>query len=237
MRELSIRFNYDPGVNPVADIFIGHPELILESIDITVDNGIIRVDHVTGTGEALDQLKDTFLDETICNECVIPHDQCDAERSYKILSSEPTSLTLYTYHEQVTYCHSVPYHAAVTLQPGTLYNAMRRRNETTWRVLLRDDENTTDLYDALANSLPEGVSMTFQHLTTPKHWGPYSNRQLDLPPEQRATIERAVELSYYDYPRGIDLGDLAADLDIPRSTARYRLRRAENALTNAYLAD
>lgn len=230
MRELAIEFDYAPGVDPLADVFINHPDLILKSIDIAVDDGIVRVDNVTGNPEALDSLQETFLNPNICNECAIPHDRCDAERTYRVIDSNTTSLTLYTYHENVTYCHSVPYHAAVTLRPGTLYDSQRRDNEHSWRVLIRDDENTSALYDALATSLPDGVSMSFQHLTDPNRWGRDVSRPIDLPPAQRTTLERAVELSYYDYPRGVNLGDLAADLGVPRSTARYRLRRAEHAL-------
>ena len=50
---------------------------------------------------------------------------------------------------------------------------------------------------------------------------------MGLPYEQREALETAVAAGYYETPRDVHLSDLAAEADIPESTLRYRLRRAE----------
>jgi predicted DNA binding protein len=57
-----------------------------------------------------------------------------------------------------------------------------------------------------------------------------------LPAEQDAALRAAVEHGYYETPREVDVGELAAHLDVPRSTLTYRLRRAEEYLAKQYTA-
>lgn len=45
-------------------------------------------------------------------------------------------------------------------------------------------------------------------------------------------VATAVKMNYYETPRESTLADLSAALDVPQSTLRYRLRRAEAWLTN-----
>lgn len=53
---------------------------------------------------------------------------------------------------------------------------------------------------------------------------------------QRRLIETAVEKGYYDTPRRCTLTELAAHLDIAKSTASERLHRAEGAIIRAFVA-
>lgn len=58
-----------------------------------------------------------------------------------------------------------------------------------------------------------------------------------LTEKQRETLEFALAEGYYERPREVDLGTLAAELDISKSAVSQRLRTAETKLiTNAFEA-
>jgi predicted DNA binding protein len=57
-----------------------------------------------------------------------------------------------------------------------------------------------------------------------------------VPPAQREALQAAIEHGYYETPRQIDLSDLAAIVEVPRSTLSYRLRRAEAQLVKQFVA-
>lgn len=236
MREFVVSLEYERGVDPVMDVFVEHPQLVSNAVTVSVGaGGLTRVDRLSGPAEALDALESVFLDESVCNECTAPDDRCDADRTYELLDAGKTNRTVYTHHSGVSYCNSVPYHAASQLPPGLLFDSRRREGRHEWRVLIRDAAAVGDLYDVLETAFPDGVTISFRRLSSPERWGEDTGTLADLSPEQRRAIERAVELDYYETPRGATLEDLSEDLDVPKSTIRYRLRRAEDWLTNAYV--
>jgi predicted DNA binding protein len=238
MREFVLRLSYDPGVDPVMDVFIDHPSLLSAAVDVSVSPaGLWRVDRLSGSPEALDALGDAYLDPASCNECAVPHDDCDAVRSYEVIVDDPRGQTVYTFHEDVSYCHSVPFHAARALRPGLLFDSTRRGRHHEWRMLTRDAGGLGDLYDAIESDLPEGVSLSLRGLRTPERWGEHTTTVADLPPEQRDAIETAVSMGYYRTPRAVTLEEIAARLDVPESTLRYRLRRAEAWVTASLVDD
>jgi predicted DNA binding protein len=238
MRELAVTLEYERGVDPVTDVFIEHPDLVAVSVDISVGaGGLTRVDRVSGPPAALEAFESVYLDPTVCNECTAPSTDCDADRAYEVVDRSREGATVYAHHESVSYCDSVPYHAAANLPPGTLFDSTRRGGRHEWRLLMRSDRRVGDLYGALVADLPPGVSVSFERLVAPDRWGESTGTLADLSPEQRATIEAAVEMDYYDTPRGATLGDLAATLGVPQSTFRYRLRRAEAGLVRSLVPD
>jgi hypothetical protein len=233
MREFVVTLAYDRGVDPVMDVFLDHPELVASAVDISVGGGgLTRVDRLSGPPPAVAALREVFLDPAVCNECTAPHGDCDAERSYEMLNADDGALTVYSYHEGVSFCDSVPYHAARHLPPGVLFDSRRRGRHHEWRLLLRGDDGVGDLYDALAGDLPAGITVSFQRLCQLERWGERTGTVADLPSDQRRTIETAVAMGYYGTPRKATLSDLAAALGAPQSTVRYRLRRAEAWLTD-----
>ncbi|WP_299268748.1 helix-turn-helix domain-containing protein [Halorientalis sp.] len=58
-----------------------------------------------------------------------------------------------------------------------------------------------------------------------------------IQPEQHHVLEKAAEEGYYRTPRETTLDELATELECPRSTVSYRLRRAEAALVDEYLTN
>jgi predicted DNA binding protein len=64
-------------------------------------------------------------------------------------------------------------------------------------------------------------------LNEPSHWKESIVTKADLPHEQRSVLKAAINAGYYETPRNITLEELSERLSMPRSTLRYRLRRAE----------
>ena len=58
-----------------------------------------------------------------------------------------------------------------------------------------------------------------------------------LTDRQRDVASEALARGYYDWPRGINNGDLADELGISRATLHEHLRKAERKLLSAVLAD
>lgn len=53
--------------------------------------------------------------------------------------------------------------------------------------------------------------------------------------KQQEALELAMDWGYYETPRGTDLGEIAAELEISESAASQRLNAAETKLVRAYL--
>jgi hypothetical protein len=236
MREFAFTIEYERGVDPLADAFIDNPDAVAKAVTISVSSGgLWRVDHVTGPREALAELELVFTDAGHCNECAGPHPECDATRRHEVIAEREGGFTVYSHYTDVGYCHSVPFFAMKTLGAGLLFDAQRRGARYEWRVLAHDGDPIGELYDALQDGLPEGVTVTLRQVGTPTRWGEHVTTIADLPYEQREALETAVSMGYYRTPRDASLGDIAGELGVPESTLRYRLRRAEAWLTTNFV--
>lgn len=231
MREFTFTVEYDRGADPLADLFAEHPSALATAVTVSVSTrGLWRVDHVSGPPPALSAIRDLLTDPDYCNECGT-HPDCTAEPVHEVVAERDGSFTLYSYHAEVGYCHSVPYFAATTLGDGLLFDAQRRGDRYEWRVLAPDGAPVGELYDALRDGLPEGQTVSLRQVGTPTRWGEHVTTIADLPYEQRTALETAVSMGYYETPRDASLADLAEALGVAQSTLRYRLRRAEAWLT------
>ncbi|WP_425604352.1 helix-turn-helix domain-containing protein [Natrinema gelatinilyticum] len=75
------------------------------------------------------------------------------------------------------------------------------------------------------------------HLRDASSWHQESPAAIALPDTQEIALRAAIEAGYYDPPRETTLDEIAADLDVPRSTLSYRLRQAESTLLHQYIED
>ncbi|PSP50192.1 transcriptional regulator [Halobacteriales archaeon QH_7_69_31] len=218
MREYVFLLEYDRGIHPVRDVFIDHPEVVVTALDISLarDRGW-RVERMTGPEHALDAVEAVYFDEQ-CNDCTYPTHTCDAAAEYQVLEREPTARTIYRHVMEMSYCHAVSYLALKTLGDGL-----------EWRVLVPTERNVDAFHRALREDLPEGVSLELRRAGTPEGWLHANSPQhgSELPYEQREAIETARRMGYYEHPRDASLETIAAELDLPVTTLRYRLRRAE----------
>lgn len=236
MRELVFSIEFDRGADPLMDVFVDFPRAEARMIACAVAPGNSwRLDRLTGPEAALRELDDVFLDPDRCNECLDGRETCGATREYEVLERDATSRVVYTYLVEPGYCHSIPPLATEHLGFGALYDALRREATYEWHLLLPDDGELGSLHDALRGGLRDGLSLDVRRLSRPTHWFDRFTLTDDLDFEQRQALETAVESGYYETPRRVTLEALADRLDLPRSTLRYRLRRAEAWLVGQYV--
>jgi predicted DNA binding protein len=91
---------------------------------------------------------------------------------------------------------------------------------------MQNDDKAGMLYDTLGSRLAEGVRFRFERFTEVDSWQHSMLAANTLPNEQQETLAVAVEEGYFETPREVTLDELADQLDVPRSTVSYRLRRA-----------
>lgn len=237
MREFAFTVEFESGSDRLMDVFIDNPGLMARTVTCSVTaDSIWRVDRLAGSAAALDALEGPYFDVERCDECL--HDEkCHVHQEYELLSETPTSRSVYAYQTDIDECHSIPYLAAKHLGDGLLYEAVRRENYYKWRILMRDDDAVGELYDALQHRLRDGLTLSLRHLGSPTHWCDQAITAADLPYEQRAALEAAVEHGYYTTPREVSVEELADQLEMPRSTLQYRLRRAEAWVASGFVEE
>jgi predicted DNA binding protein len=237
MREFTFDIVYDRGADPVMDVFIEHPTLVAEALHGCVaTDRFWRIERLIGPTAALDAVERLRLDEAVRTVSVTETD-CSATRYHDVLDRSDDERVIYSHVENVTDGESVQTLAGRYLPHGSLYCTTRRENRHRWRVFMRSDEKVGLLYDALGANLREGLSFRMGHLRDAEGWGHDSLGSVALPPDQRTAMRAALDHGYYRTPREITLDDLAAELDVPRSTLSYRLRRAEERLVSGYLGE
>jgi predicted DNA binding protein len=102
---------------------------------------------------------------------------------------------------------------------------------------MREASAVGELYDALQSGLRDGLTLSLRHLGEPTHWCDEAVCAADLSYEQRHALEAAVAHGYYETPREMSAEELATELEIPRSTLQYRLRRAESWLARGFVTE
>jgi predicted DNA binding protein len=235
MREFAFTVTYEPGADPVADVFVSHPSAMSRSLACCVTpTGSWRLDRLTGPEEALDALDGWYLDDAHCTACLGP-ENCHAGGETEVLSSSTGRRTVYTYRPEEGHCHSVPYLAARHLGDGLLFRVTRQGDTSEWRVLMRDAEPVGALFEAIEEGLREGISLELTGLGEATHWCESSVTVADLPHEQREALRTAVSMGYYETPKRTTVAEVAEALSVPRSTLQYRLQRAEAWLASRFV--
>lgn len=232
MRELVFALEYDPGRNAVADVLAAHPGARIRSLSLhATPKSLWRVDHATGTAEALDAIEEAFLTVDYYADCLAT-DPCGATSETQILDRAPETLVLYTYWERTPVCASIPHLALDHLGDGLLFETRHEGRCHTWRIVHPEGADVHDFFDALRAETGDGVELDVRRLA---ELSPPSSGTDSLPTKQREALRVATEHGYYETPRAIDLDGLADELDVPRSTLAYRLRRGEAYLATRFL--
>lgn len=236
MRELVFELDYRPGWNPVADALVDYPEATVRSLSCHVTNERLwRVDLVSGSPEALDAIETAYSTSKYFPDCLVTGD-CEAEAETRVLDRTDDSLVIYCVWERSTVCTSVPHLALEQLGNGLLFETRQEERRQLWRIVLSGGESVSSFGDALKNEVEGvgGISLLrlAEHSPTDDDQEQEGDR---LPAAQRRALHAAVKRGYYETPRKIELGELAAELAIPRSTLSYRLRRAEAALATEFV--
>ncbi|WP_276270769.1 helix-turn-helix domain-containing protein [Haloarcula litorea] len=235
MREFIFTIDYDPGVDPLMDVFMDHPETHSRTIACNVaEDGMWRLERIAGSETALQELDEVFDDPVQCTECIGFHD-CDTEWYYEVIAEAEGQRTVYSYRSEAGDCHSVPRLAIEHVGHGVLCETERRGSRCEWRLLLCNDRGVDDLFSELEDELRPGLTIEFRQLGDPSYWTDEAVTLAELPPEQQAAVEAAVDHGYYRTPRAVSLSDLADRLDVSRSTLQYRLQRAEAWIVRSFV--
>jgi predicted DNA binding protein len=231
MRSLVFALQYDPGRNRVADTLAAHPDARIRSLSLHVTaERLWRVDHATGTPAALDDIEDAFSTADYYADCLAT-DDCGATQSTQVLDHTDDTLVLYSYWERTPDCSSVPHIARAHLGDGVLFDTRHEGRHYTWRIIHSGRGDVGAFFDDLEAAVGTCAEMEMLRTTDTEVARRYGRGKRDeLPPEQAAALEAAVEHGYYETPRAVDVGELAEHLGVPRSTLTYRLRRAEARL-------
>jgi predicted DNA binding protein len=237
MRELVFALEYEPGCNRVADALADHPDARVRSLSLhATAERLWRVDHATGTSEALNAIEDAFLTGDYYADCLATED-CGATQTTRVLDRMDDTLILYSDWERTPTCASVPHIARDHLGDGVLFETRHEGRHYTWRLIHSGDGDVAGFFDALEAAVGECAQMEMlRSADTTTGAGGSDGTPSGLPPAQEAALQAAVEHGYYESPREVDVGELAEHLDVPRSTLTYRLRRAEEHLAKQHVA-
>jgi predicted DNA binding protein len=236
MRELVFALNYEPGTNTLADTLTDYPNAHVRSLSLhATTNSLWRVDHATGSSDALSAIEDAFLTTEYYTDCLAP-ESCGAESETQVLDRADDMLVLYTYWQRTPVCISIPHLALNYLGEGVLFETRHKQRRYTWRIFHSEGADIHGFLDTLHTKVPAAIEVEivrFTGLTRPTTT--FTATEDLLPPEQREALAAAVEHGYYETPREIDLGELAEKLDVPRSTLTYRVRRAEAHIAKQFI--
>ncbi|MEF8906049.1 MAG: helix-turn-helix domain-containing protein [Haloarculaceae archaeon] len=237
MRELVFALEYEPGYNRVADTLADHPDARIRSLSLhATAERLWRVDHATGTPEALEDIEDTFLTADYYADCLAT-DDCGATQTTRVLDHTDDTLVLYSDWERTPTCASVPHIARDHLGDGVLFDTRHEGRHYTWRIIHAGEGDVAAFFDDLEAAVGDCARTEMLRTTdAAAPTGDATGGTGGPSPEQAAALRAAVEHGYYESPREVDVGGLAEHLDVPRSTLTYRLRRAEEHLAKEYVA-
>ncbi|MBX0305521.1 helix-turn-helix domain-containing protein [Halomicroarcula sp. F13] len=237
MRELVFALEYEPGCNRVADALADHPDARVRSLSLhATAEQLWRVDHASGSPDALDAIEDAFLTSDYYADCLATED-CSATQTTRVLDSTDDTLVLYSDWERTPTCASVPHIARDHLGDGVLFETRHEGRHYTWRLIHSGEGDMAAFFDALKVAVGDCAQMEMLRTAeTTASMGGADEKHGVLSPEQEAALQAAVEHGYYESPREVDVGTLAEHLDVPRSTLTYRLRRAEEHLAKQHVA-
>jgi len=226
MHEFLFSITYEEGADSYADAFMRDHSLRADAVYSCLSpTEVWRLEAVTGDRGALDGLEELLLDESLDRESLSER-SCDADRTHSLLTRTDRRRVVYSYLTDIARCDAVPVIAAQYIPGGSLLELTRRGDEAEWRILMQDDQKAGMLYDTIGSRLADGLSFRFERFTEVEGWENPLLASNTLPNEQYETLSLAVEEGYFQTPREVTLDELADQLDVPRSTVSYRLRRA-----------
>ena len=153
MRELVFALTYERGCNAIADTLAAHPEARIRSLSLhATPESLWRVDHATGSPEALEAIEATVRNADYYADCLAT-DDCGAEQTTEVLEHTDEELVLYSYWERSMTCVSVPHIAIDTLGDGLLFETLHRGREYTWRIIHSGEGDVRAFVDTLSATL------------------------------------------------------------------------------------
>ncbi len=235
MYEFSFTLTFEPGCREYSDLFIEHGSLRAETLYACFDpSEMWALELLTGDQQELAAVDDRLLDDSI-ERYSITDRRCDGDWETSLLSEKRQQRMTFTHLAGVTRCDAVPLIAATFFSSGALFRQTQSGRTATWDVLVQDDENVGLLYDAVGGQLTDCATFSFNHLREVDQWDSRLLHRNEIRPEQQEVLTKAVNRGYFETPREVTLDELATELDLPRSTVSYRLRRATAELAKSFV--
>ena len=155
MREFVFALEFEPEINPVADILAQFPETQLRSLSchVTADT-LWRVDHVTGSEEALDTVIEAVTTADYYADCLVRRD-CEGEWETRILDRSTETLILYSYWNRTQSCTSIPHLALEHFGDGLIFETTWRGRRYQWRLILPGDVTLSTFHEALDTEIAD----------------------------------------------------------------------------------
>ncbi|ARS91881.1 helix-turn-helix domain-containing protein [Natrarchaeobaculum aegyptiacum] len=235
LREVTFTVTYERGVDPIADVLHEQPALQASRISVTLgSSSSVQLIRFTGPPAAVDRLQ-TALEECTFRPQLIGDGPCQATSTAYLLECTPRRRLWYVYADEIDDCPSIDTAVAAASGPGTISECNAHAGRERWRVLLRSDECVGDLFDLVDGTCCPGIDVELEHIGEATTWHGDAVVDSNLTGTQQQAIAEAAARGYYERPREITVGELAAELDVPESTLSYRLRMAESRLVKRYL--
>ncbi|RLM88737.1 helix-turn-helix domain-containing protein [Haloarcula sp. Atlit-7R] len=236
MREFVFEIRYEANTDELMDLFIETPEARSTTFLCSMGNAQLwRLDRITGPTSLVEQAT-ALLTGSTYNQLSISDRACGGRHYCDVLENSPQRSLVYSYFENLVHCDSIPTITNRYITGALLFEIIREGDTERWRILMEDDKKVGMLYDTLGGLLQDGLSFHFDHVSDAT--GPLFTLfdSVSIRPEQSRVLELAAEEGYYETPRETTLDELAAELDWPRSTVSYRLRKAEASLVESYIS-
>lgn len=235
MYDFSFTISYDAGVDEYMDLFIEHESLRSEALYACMDPSRMWViELITGDPDGLAAVDDVVLDDA-ADRYSITERSCNATCRTSRLTEKTRQRVFYTYVSDVKHYDAIPLIGARYFSDGVLYKQTRSGQNTKWNVLVQNDKNVGLLYDTVNGRLADGLEFSFEHMTELDQWESRLFPSSGIRAEQREALTAAVNRGYFETPREVTLDELAQELDLPRSTVSYRLRRATAELAKSFV--
>ena len=215
MREFVFALEFDPGTNPVADILTTYPETRLRSLSCHVNADTLwRVDHVTGSEDALNAVVDAVTTADYYADCLVRRD-CEGEWETRTLDRSGDTLILYSYWNRTQACTSIPHLALEHFGDGLIFETTWRRRQYQWRLILPEDVTLSAFHEALNAEIADtaGVDIIRVRDTGTDDMEIDPESETVLSPEQESALLAAVEHGYYSAK------NRSLDMDFLMSTA------------------
>ncbi|RKS75980.1 DNA binding protein with HTH domain [Haloarcula quadrata] len=236
MREFVFEIRYEANTDELMDLFIETPEARSTTFLCSMGNAQLwRLDRITGPTSLVEQAT-ALLTGSTYNQLSISDRACGGRHYCDVLENSPQRSLVYSYFENLVHCDSIPTITNRYITGALLFEIIREGDTERWRILMEDDKKVGMLHDTLGGLLQDGLSFHFDHVSDAT--GPLLTLfdSVSIRPEQSRVLELAAEEGYYETPRETTLDELAAELDWPRSTVSYRLRKAEASLVESYIS-
>lgn len=206
-----------------------HPSLSVRTLHNNVGGG--KQSHIMyfqGNARALDGMKRTYLG-----------DPPDYMETLQLVQETRAGVYLFCVERAGEHPLDLAFKVETKLGPDTVCTFHKSIAGTTWHFVTLNDAGVADFLQAIADAEAAWVRETGEEIPRYrlKAWhsaGQLVPPQVALTPQEETLLTLAVRMGYYEQPKRCKIGDIAARMEMPSSTAHYHLKKAERKALASY---